>query len=209
MLFRKKRIKAQEDGNIYPENISGLIISVHGKNNTIEIDNKSAFFASAIDINANNSHIHIKNVKYLRNLIIHVYNGDNQNIVIDDGTSIEGAHIYLCGYASECHIGAECMLANNIQIWTADGHSVIDMKTQHVINATPCKVTIGDRTWVAQDAKLLKGAKIPPDTIVAASSIVTKEFIESHTIIGGNPAKILRQDICWDRRDPFEYRGTL
>lgn len=190
---------------IVPEEQKDLHLYINGKNNIIDIDDSAVFFESSITINANNCHIIIKKIKYIRFADILVYNGDNQKIEIGNNTSIEEIKIRSCGEGSRLIIGNNCMLAGGISIWTADGHSIFKKDTKEIINAKKNSVIIGDNTWIAQDCKLLKNAKIAPNTIVGASSVITKQYSEEHTIIAGNPAIVIKKDVLWSRKDPYGY----
>lgn len=52
-------------------------------------------------------------------------------------------------------------------------------------------ITIGDGVWVAADAFIAPGINIDNYAVVAARSAVIKN-IEKNTIVGGNPAKIIK-----------------
>lgn len=177
----------------------GLFIRDNGQNNQVTIDTPDVFVGTHIQIDANNTHIHIKNVRYIRYSKIFVYNGDNQRLTIGDGTSVEGMNVYLCGQDSSLEIAEDCMLANNIQIWTADGHSVVDKTSGEILNQKPGHVVVSKCTWIAQDAKLLKKAFIPANSIVGASSVVSRAFKEENTVIAGNPARVVKQNVIWNR----------
>lgn len=58
-------------------------------------------------------------------------------------------------------------------------------------------IEIRDDVWIGSGVKILKGVKIGAGNVIAANSLVTKSFPESNVLIGGNPAKIIRQDINW------------
>ena len=51
----------------------------------------------------------------------------------------------------------------------------------------------------------LRYAKIPDNSIVAHSAIVTKPFEERNVVIAGNPAKIVKRGINWNNASPIEY----
>lgn len=51
---------------------------------------------------------------------------------------------------------------------------------------------------------MLKNAQINANCIVGANSLVTKKFSEQYVVIAGNPAKIIKDDIEWDRRTVFD-----
>jgi acetyltransferase-like isoleucine patch superfamily enzyme len=55
-------------------------------------------------------------------------------------------------------------------------------------------IIIGNDVWIGANSILLSGTKINDGAVVAAGSIVTKE-VKKNTIVGGNPAKLLRYRI--------------
>ena len=60
-------------------------------------------------------------------------------------------------------------------------------------------VNIGANTWLGSDVIVLPGVVLGEGCIVGAGSVVTRSF-EPGSIIGGNPAKLLKQ------RDMDRYR---
>lgn len=55
----------------------------------------------------------------------------------------------------------------------------------------PKPIIIDDDVWNGRDVTIMVGRHISKGTIVAANSVVTKDFHE-YSIIGGNPAKLIR-----------------
>lgn len=53
-------------------------------------------------------------------------------------------------------------------------------------------VKIGDDAWIGAGATILKGVSIGVGAIVGAGSVVTHD-IEPWTVVGGNPARVLRR----------------
>ena len=53
-------------------------------------------------------------------------------------------------------------------------------------------IVIGDDVWIGMDALILKGVKIGNGSIIAAKSVVTKD-VPPFTIVGGNPAVVIKQ----------------
>ncbi|MEO1006662.1 MAG: Vat family streptogramin A O-acetyltransferase, partial [Cyanobacteria bacterium J06638_38] len=51
---------------------------------------------------------------------------------------------------------------------------------------------IGNDVWIGYEATIMPGVTIGDGAIIAAKSVVTKE-VSPYTIIGGNPAKMIRQ----------------
>lgn len=52
-------------------------------------------------------------------------------------------------------------------------------------------LTIGKRVWIAADAFVGPRVVVGDDSVVAARSVVVKD-VEPNTLVGGNPAKIIR-----------------
>lgn len=52
-------------------------------------------------------------------------------------------------------------------------------------------VAVGDYCWIGMGVLILPGVKIGKACVVGAGSVVTKS-VESYSVIGGNPAQLLR-----------------
>jgi acetyltransferase-like isoleucine patch superfamily enzyme len=57
-------------------------------------------------------------------------------------------------------------------------------------------ITIDDEVWVGAKAIITKGVRIGKGAIIAAGSVVTKN-VPPFTLVGGNPAKIIRPTQSW------------
>jgi len=53
-------------------------------------------------------------------------------------------------------------------------------------------VTIGNNVWIGERAIVLKGVTIGDNAVIAAGSVVTKDVPEN-TVVGGNPARVLKK----------------
>ena len=60
-------------------------------------------------------------------------------------------------------------------------------------------IRIGDHVWVAAHSHILKNSSIPDGSVVAYHSLVTKEFDGERLLLGGCPAKVLEEQIEWER----------
>lgn len=62
----------------------------------------------------------------------------------------------------------------------------------------PRSVVIGDYVWIPANVNILKGTSIPNDCVIAYGSMLTgQKFSEDNTIIGGNPLRVLKEDMTW------------
>lgn len=53
-------------------------------------------------------------------------------------------------------------------------------------------IRIGEKCWIGMNAVILPGVVLGDHTVVGAGAVVTKSFPEGHVVLGGVPAKKLR-----------------
>jgi len=71
-----------------------------------------------------------------------------------------------------------------------NGKDFIEHKNWDVVNSKPIKIC--SNAWVGMNCIILKGVTIGEGAIVAAGSVVTKDVLP-WTIVGGNPAKFIKE----------------
>lgn len=84
-------------------------------------------------------------------------------------------------------IGNDCLIGHNCTICTVN-HSVAP-ETRGDIVCRPVK--IGDKVWIGANVTLLPGVCIGEGAIIAAGAVVNKN-VEPFTIVGGVPAKFIK-----------------
>lgn len=78
------------------------------------------------------------------------------------------------------------------------GHQVVLATLNHEYavskraGMTPAPIHIGKRVWIGAHATVLPGVTIGDGAIVAAGAVVTKD-VPAYTIVGGVPARIIRE----------------
>ena len=125
---------------------------------------------------------------------------NNCVLKIGDDSTAGNVNIMLLEDNSYVHIGKDCMFSIGVSIWCSDTHSLIDSDKQ-ILNIGKL-VEIGNHVWVGMDVKIGKNTKISDNSVVGWGSIVTKKFNQTNVVIAGNPAKIVKENINWDRRRP-------
>ncbi|MDV5237852.1 acyltransferase [Leclercia adecarboxylata] len=98
---------------------------------------------------------------------------------------------------TEVNIGNNCMFGMGVSIFTHDYHPIFDASSGNRINISK-NVTIGQNVWIANEATVLKGTSIGEGSVIGACSIVNG-IIGEKCIAAGNPAKIIAENIIWDR----------
>ncbi len=143
--------------------------------------------------------------------------GKNNKLIIEEGVTIrntqieilgEGSSIYIgktCIVGHDCYLSAKegktliikdnCMLSRNVKIMTSDGHPIY--QNGCVINQAK-DVRINNNVWLADNVTVLKGVTIGSNCIVGINSTLTHS-IKSHTVAVGNPAKVVKEDISWEK----------
>lgn len=91
-------------------------------------------------------------------------------------------------------IGNQCAIGRNVLIMDLDAHEITYADGRK--NAITAPVTIGNHVWIGAGATVLKGVTIGDNAIVGAGSVVTKD-VPANCIVAGNPAKVIRENICW------------
>ncbi len=90
-------------------------------------------------------------------------------------------------------IGDDCAISWNCQFLDEDFHTIeYDGKVDK-----PNEIELGNHIWVGCDVKIYKGTVIPDGCVIAAGSVVRGNFTEKNALIGGNPAKIIKQNVLW------------
>jgi maltose O-acetyltransferase len=86
-------------------------------------------------------------------------------------------------------IGNNCMLAPNVQIYTATHPLEYKLRNSGKEYAKP--ITIGNNVWIGGGAIICPGVTIGDNTVIAAGAVVTKNFPKD-VVIGGNPATVIK-----------------
>lgn len=186
-----------------------------GKGN--KISNAGTRVASRIQIQGSGNVVEIQRLGGIKNSLLHIC-GDNNKIIIREGALVSGAELWIeddnciidigkntfVGHHShlactendsQLTIGDECMVSSYVQIRTGDSYSVLDLEGNRLNKAA--SVHIGNHCWIGEGAKVLKGVTLEKDVVVSTGAIVTKPF-GKNVIVGGIPAKIIKEDVTWD-----------
>ena len=97
------------------------------------------------------------------------------------------------------------MFSFGIEIWASDSHSIINAQNKQLLNWGK-EIFIGDRVWIGMKSIVLKNSHIGADCIVGAGAVVAGNFKEEHCILAGNPARIIKRGVSWDKLRPVQYQ---
>lgn len=90
-------------------------------------------------------------------------------------------------------IGNGTYISDDVRIQDSDNHTVCEngVDKQHTK-----PIIIHDHVWIGKNAIILKGVTIGEGAVIAAGSVVVKD-IPSKTLVAGNPAKVIKENIEW------------
>ncbi|MDX1681479.1 MAG: acyltransferase [Phycisphaeraceae bacterium] len=104
--------------------------------------------------------------------------------------------------AGKVTCGDMVRIGNNVSIFgTNHGHADPD-KNIFDQPHTSVGITIGNDVWVGANVVIVDGVTIGDHCVLAAGAVVTRD-VPSYTIVGGNPARVIR-----DRRHPQRKKGS-
>jgi acetyltransferase-like isoleucine patch superfamily enzyme len=111
-------------------------------------------------------------------------------ISIGDNTKI--GRNFVCHSASKITIGSGCLFSYSV--------SILDHNHKFLINTSPTEtgidkadeISIGSNCFIGAHSFILKGVHLGDGCVVAANSVVNKSFAKN-SIIGGAPAKLIRE----------------
>lgn len=136
--------------------------------------------------------------------------GKNNKIVIGRKARLRDYKIKIYGNNCLLKIGDGSTIISNASFWLQDDNCKIiignnfTMEGGHIASTEGETITIGNHVWLTAHVRVLKGSCIADNSIIANSSIVTKQLNVPNAIYGGTPAKMLKTDINWDR-DRYRY----
>jgi acetyltransferase-like isoleucine patch superfamily enzyme len=136
------------------------------------------FFQRVLDINNDVPWM----VHYTSKVTCNVTIGKNvwKYFAISGGCYIQGGNgIYL---------GDDTIVAPGVKIISAN-HNLVEFNKWDAEKP----VRIGKHCWIGTNAVILPGVHLGDHTIVGAGAVVTKSFSNGYCIIGGNPAKVIKE----------------
>lgn len=193
------RIEFAAGTEMYGENTTAIYVC--GSNNEIIVGKNVSLRGVSFFIRGNGNRIVIGDNCSAVYSQFHIEQDGNE-IIIGAGTTMHGrghqAIHMAADEGSRIIILEDCMLAHSTQIRSTDSHSIVDMKGKRL---NPAKdIIIGAHCWIGLQCIILKGTQIPNHCVVAAGSVCSKVYAETNCVLAGNPARVVKQNVDWDRK---------
>ena len=148
-----------------------------------------------IDLDNNSKLILDKNTTILSGCYISANHG--AEIFIGENSYI--SHEVIINSREKVFIGKNVLLGQKTRIMDFDAHNIYlnDALVSQPINHQAA-VIIEDDVWTGFQTTILKGVRIGRGSIIGANSCVTSD-VPANSIAVGNPARIIRENIKWER----------
>lgn len=88
-------------------------------------------------------------------------------------------------------IGDNVLIGPGVKIWSVNHIYKDKEKLIREQGLTKKSVVIGNDVWIAANAFILPGVKLPDGIVVAAGSVVVADHFQPYSILAGNPAKTI------------------
>lgn len=120
----------------------------------------------------------------------------NPPLYVDYGRHVEiGDNFYAnmdCVFldVNKISIGDNVMVGPRVSFYTAGHPTDAEVRVKELEFGLP--IAIEDNVWIGGSASILPGVTVGENSIVAAGAVVTKD-VPNNTIVGGNPARVIRK----------------
>lgn len=92
-----------------------------------------------------------------------------------------------------CHkeitIGEGCAISHDFTIMDSDAHELNGSRNTNPIH-------IGNHVWIGTRVTILNGVTVGDRAVIAAGTLVTKD-VPAGALVGGVPAKVLKENVEW------------
>lgn len=179
--------------------VNGLLrnctVSVLGDNNRMIISPLCRLYSTKITIRGSGNTIVLGQGCFMKNGDIHIEDDDN-TVSIGERVGFAGSVHLASIEGSSITVGQGCLFSSGVELRTGDSHSLLSMSGQRI---NPSRdIVIEDRVWVGHRATILKGVTIQHDSVIATGAIVSASPSRAHVVVGGVPARVLKENVRWD-----------
>lgn len=116
-------------------------------------------------------------------------------LTLGKGFTINAESTILCNY--DIQFGENCLISWDCLIMDTDFHKILDCNGNQLNKDN--KIIIGSNVWVGCRSAILNGARVGDNIVIAANSTISKSLISQNILVGGSPARVLREGIYWER----------
>ena len=113
--------------------------------------------------------------------------GKNIDFHVDDLNNFQGTSYFQTFGDARIKLGRGVWIARGCALITTN-HDLANPD----IHSEPKSIEIGDHCWLGANVSVMPGVVLGPHTVVGANAVVTKSFPEGWCVLGGVPARKLK-----------------
>lgn len=117
--------------------------------------------------------------------------GENAIVTFGEGGHVTAFSNFII--SNKLIIGDNCVISWGCQFLDDDHQKIFYKEKEEKEN----EIIIGNHVWIGTGAQIYKGTNIADGCVIAANSVVRGIFNEPNSLIGGNPAKLIKREITW------------
>jgi len=176
--------------NFYFSNLKKLVHKkIIFKGNSIQFRQKTYFTGKGLSEIGFNCHFGYKLGGFFRGGSIEIQpRYANAKIKIGNNV-LTNNNIFLCA-ANYIEIGNNTLIGQNVTMIDHEAHDINPLKRKQLGEIG--EIIIGNNVWIGNNVTILKNSKIGDNTIIATGAVVSGKF-DANLIIGGIPAKIIKE----------------
>jgi len=124
---------------------------------------------------------------------VRISTGENARIYIGDDTYLgDGTNVLS---VKEVNIGRGCAISWHVLFMDTSSHPFAIRGQELRTLIEPIRVE--DHVWIGCRAVILKGVTVGEGSVIANNAVVTRD-VPPRTLVGGNPARVIKEDVTWE-----------
>ena len=131
------------------------------------------------------------------------FNIKNSVLIYKNGIMELGNNFFANGYTEfNCkkgiRFGNDVLISVHVIFLDTDYHPIYNLLKQQI---NPDKeIYIGNNVWISCNVTILKGCRIADHVVLGAGSVIANHHLSSsNSIYSGNPIKLIKSGIVWER----------
>lgn len=130
-----------------------------------------------------------------------IVHGNSKEYISVGNATYGTLNVHITSDKAKLKIGSYCSIADEVMFLLSSDHPLDRLSTypfesmllskEYNEGQTKGDIVVGDDVWIGYRSTILSGVTIGQGAVIAAGSVVTKD-VPPYTIVGGNPAKIIK-----------------